>query len=53
MEQAGVTPAAERTRRNSLYATAAIALAVVVVSIVFAANAPGTSSSRCSTSAPP
>jgi uncharacterized membrane protein len=40
MEQAGVTPAAERTRRNSLYATAAIALAVVVVSIVFAANAP-------------
>src|SRR2546423_6999480 len=40
MEQAVVAPAAERRRRTSVIATSAIALALIVVSIVFAASAP-------------
>ena len=40
MEQAVVAPAAERRRRTSVIATSAIALVLIVVSIVFAASAP-------------
>jgi uncharacterized membrane protein len=40
MEQAVASPSAESRRRTSIVATSAIALALTVVSIVFAASAP-------------
>src|SRR5436305_2416782 len=40
MEQVVVAPSAESRRRTSVIATSAIALALIVVSIVFAASAP-------------
>jgi uncharacterized membrane protein len=40
MSEVAATPSAESRRRTSLYVTGAIALAVVVVGIVFAASAP-------------
>jgi uncharacterized membrane protein len=40
MEQAVASPSAESRRRTSIVATSAIALALIVVSIVFAASAP-------------
>jgi uncharacterized membrane protein len=38
MEEVVVAPAAARSRRNSLYVTGAIAVAFLIISIVFAAN---------------
>jgi uncharacterized membrane protein len=40
MEQVAVAPSAESRRRTSVIATSAIAVALIVVSIVFAASAP-------------
>jgi uncharacterized membrane protein len=40
VEEAAVTPVADRARRNSLYFTGAIAVAFLIVSIVFAADSP-------------
>ena len=40
MSEVAVTPSAESRRRTSVVVTGAIALAVVVIGIVFAASAP-------------
>jgi uncharacterized membrane protein len=40
MDQVAVAPADARTRRNSIYVTVAVALALLVVSIIFAADSP-------------